>query len=147
MYNAGSQPYTIEQEGIPIKKSVQLTEAEMKLMQLLWEASPRTMRELTQALENDTHWTKHTVITLLKRMQQKGTVIVHEGGEVKTYSPAIQKEQVAREQTETLLSRMFSGKASLLVNHLVERGGISEQEIQAMMDILKNGKNGSDDSL
>lgn len=117
----------------------------MKLMQLLWETSPRTMRELTQALENETHWTKHTVITLLKRMQQKGTVLVHEGGAVKTYSPAIQKEQVAREQTDTLLSRMFSGKASLLVNHLAERGRIPDQEIQEMMEILINCKNGRDE--
>ena len=119
----------------------------MKVMQLLWEASPRTMRELTQALENETHWTKHTVITLLKRMQQKGTVHVHEGGAVKTYSPAVEKERVAQEQTETLLSRMFSGKASLLVNNLVERGRVPDQEIQEMMEILKKSNSGRGGSL
>ena len=129
-----------------MKGSAHLTEAEMKVMQLLWEASPRTMRELTLALESETHWTKHTVITLLKRMQQKGTVFVHEGGAVKTYSPAVAKAQFAQEQTETLLSRMFSGKASLLVNHLVERGRVTDQEIQEMMEILKKGKSDGGES-
>ena len=124
-----------------MRGNTQLTEAEMKVIQLLWEASPRTMRELTQALESETHWTKHTVITLLKRMQQKGTVHVHEGGAVKTYSPAVEKNQVAQEQTETILSRMFSGKASLLVNNLVERGRVPDDEIQEMMEILKKYKN------
>ena len=123
-----------------MRENTQLTDAEMKVMHLLWEASPRTMRELTQALESETQWTKHTVITLLKRRQQKGTVHIHEGGAVKTYSPAVEKEQVAQEQTETLLSRMFAGKASLLVNNLAERGRIPDQEIQEMMEILKKCK-------
>lgn len=123
-----------------MNRKAQLTEAEMNVMQLLWEKSPRTMRELTQALENETHWTKHTVITLLKRMQQKGTVHVHEGGVVKTYSPAIEKQQVAQEQTASLLSRMFSGRASLLVHNLVEHGDVTDQEIQDMMEILKKAQ-------
>jgi len=130
-----------------MRGNIQLTEAEMKVMQLLWEASPRTMRELTMALESETHWTKHTVITLLKRMRQKGTVHIHEGGAVKTYSPAVEKGQVAQEQTETLLSRMFSGKASLLVHNLVERGRVTDQEIQEMMEILNKSKSNGGDNL
>ena len=53
---------------------VPLTEAEWKIMLLLWEKSPRTMMELTRALAEDTGWSKHTVITMLKRMAVKGTV-------------------------------------------------------------------------
>ena len=50
---------------------VALTEAEWKIMLLLWEKSPWTMMELTRALAEDTGWSKHTVITMLKRMAVK----------------------------------------------------------------------------
>ena len=56
------------------------TEAEWKIMEVLWESAPRTMSEITKALEPTTGWTRHTVITLLKRMQEKGTVAVDESG-------------------------------------------------------------------
>ena len=72
---------------------VPLTEAEWKIMLLLWEKSPRTMMELTRALAEDTGWSKHTVITMLKRMAVKGTVRICEDGPVKTYFPAVAKDR------------------------------------------------------
>ena len=118
-------------------KAAALTEAEWKIIRVLWEKSPLTMMEVTRALEAETGWTKHTVSTLLKRMQQKGTVRVGEEGGLKTYSPGVKKAKVAGEQTKTLLSRLFSGRASLLVSSLVEQGNITEEEIEEMLDILK----------
>ena len=51
--------------------SIQLTDAEWKIMEVLWDGAPRTMAEITKTLEPATGWTRHTVITLLKRMQEK----------------------------------------------------------------------------
>ena len=115
---------------------VPLTEAEWKIMLLLWEKSPRTMMELTRALAEDTGWSKYTVITMLKRMAVKGTVRICEDGPVKTYFPAVAKDRVAREQTQTLLRRLFSGRASLLVNDMVEQGEIDEEELSELQKIL-----------
>lgn len=106
-----------------------LTEAEWKIMLRLWDKSPQTMMELTRSLEPETGWSKHTVITMLKRMGAKGTVHICEDGPVKTYTPAVSREQVAREQTQTLLTRLFGGKASTLMNELVEEGRLSEEEL------------------
>lgn len=108
---------------------IPLTEAEWKIMLRLWENSPQTMMELTRVLAPETGWTKHTVITMLKRMHAKGTVAICEDGPVKTYSPAVSRDRVAREQTDTLLGRLFSGRASLLVSELVSQGRLSEQEL------------------
>lgn len=114
-----------------------LTEAEWKIMQLLWEKSSMTMMEITKALEKETGWTKNTVTTLLKRMNQKGTVDVDETGSVKRYRPAADKQKVTREQTDTLLTRLFNGKASLLVTSLVERGNMTGDEIRQIQSILE----------
>ena len=123
-----------------MKNHIPLTEAEWKIMLRLWERSPQTMMELTRALEPETGWTKHTVITMLKRMQQKGTVDICEDGPVKTYTPAVEKDLVAQEQTETLLRRLFSGRASLLVSNMVERGEIDDKEIRELEAILEKAK-------
>ena len=75
--------------------AAQCTEAEWKIMEVLWESAPRTMSEITKILEPATGWTRHTVITLLKRMQEKGSVSVDETGPVKTYSPLLTQEAMA----------------------------------------------------
>lgn len=119
-----------------MNEKTMLTEAEAKIMRLLWQRSPQTMMELTRALESETHWTKYTVITLLKRMAQKGTVRIDESGAVKTYAPAVEKATVAGEQTDRLLKHMYAGKPTLLMSALVERGNISDSELAEMMEII-----------
>ena len=117
------------------------TEAEWKIMEVLWDSSPRTMSEITKALDPTTGWTRHTVITLLKRMQEKGTVKVDDSGDVKTYTPLLSQEEASAQQTKKLLSHVFSGKASLLINHLVDSGEITLKEMDELMDMMrKNGK-------
>ncbi len=117
------------------------TEAEWKIMEVLWDHAPRTMSEITKALEPTTGWTRHTVITLLKRMQEKGTVAVDESGDVKRYTPLMTQEEASTQQTKKFLSHVFSGKASLLINHLVDSGEITLKEMDELMDMMRrNGK-------
>ena len=110
-------------------------------MEVLWDHAPRTMSEITKALEPTTGWTRHTVITLLKRMQEKGTVAVDESGDVKRYTPLMTQEEASTQQTKKFLSHVFSGKASLLINHLVDSGEITLKEMDELMDMMrKSGK-------
>ena len=118
--------------------SIQLTDAEWKIMEVLWDHNPRSMPEITKILEPSLDWTRHTVITLLKRMQDKGTVTVDESGPVKMYTPRITREQASTDQTKKFLSRIFSGKASLLISNLVDSGQIEVEEIQGLLEIMKN---------
>ena len=53
---------------------VNLSDSEWKLMNRLWEQSPRTIMELTASLKEDTGWSKNTVITMLARLEAKGAV-------------------------------------------------------------------------
>ena len=122
--------------------SVHCTEAEWKIMEVLWDASPRTMPEITKILEPVTGWTRHTVITLLKRMQEKGAVQVDDTGKVKTYTPCILREDAARGETRKLLNRAFGGKAALLVHNLVDSGEISLREMEEILALLKTPKGG-----
>ena len=120
--------------------SVQCTEAEWKIMEVLWDSAPRTMAEITKELEPSTGWTRHTVITLLKRMQEKGSISVDETGSVKRYYPRVSREEASKEQTQKLLKRVFSGKASLLIHNLIDTGEMTVDEMQDLLDMLRKGE-------
>ena len=121
--------------------AVHCTEAEWKIMEVLWEDAPRTMPQITKALAGKTGWSRHTVITLLKRMQEKGSIRVDESGPVKQYFPLISREEASSQETKKLLSHVFSGKASLLVQNLVDSGEITLKEMEELMDLIrKEGK-------
>jgi len=119
--------------GMPI----QLTDAEWKIIEVLWDKHPRSMPEITKILEPSTGWTRHTIITLLKRMEAKGTVTVDSSGSVKMYSPRITREQATTEQTRKFLSRVFSGNTSLLISNLVDSGEADLEDIQEILDMLR----------
>ena len=120
--------------------SVQVTEAEWKIMECLWDHAPQTMGEITATLEPITGWTRQTVITLLKRMTEKGAVSMDDSGRAKKYVPLITREEASTVETHKFLDHVFKGKASLLVNHLVDSGDLSADELQQILDIMRGEK-------
>ena len=114
-----------------------LTEAEAKILEVLWEKPGQTMMEITRALERDTAWSKHTVTTLLKRMLDKETVTLDDADPVRRYHPAIDREAVLRLETRSLLERLCGGSGAALVRHLAETGEVSRAELEAIINDTK----------
>ena len=116
--------------------AVQVTEAEWKIMECLWDHAPQTMGEITATLESATGWTRQTVITLLKRMTEKGAVSMDDSGRAKKYTPLITREEASAEETHKLLNHVFKGKASLLVNQLVDSGNLTEEDLKEILKAM-----------
>lgn len=77
------------------KAIVKLSEAEWKVMDVLWEEAPKTIMQLTRRFQETTGWTKHTVMTFLKRMEEKGAIYHEEGERAKLYFPKIDRQEAA----------------------------------------------------
>ena len=120
--------------------TINLTNAEGKIIELLWEERPLTMMQLTRRLEPTTGWTKHTVINILKRMQQKGTVRVEEAKPAKLYYPLVDRPSVVESETRTFLDKVYEGKPMLLMSAMVEGGKLSPGEIDELLELLKRAK-------
>ncbi len=116
---------------------VELSPGEWKLMNRLWDNAPRTITQLVSDLAGDTGWSKHTVITMLNRLEAKGAVRYEEAGRAKAYFPAVEREGVALNETESLLERVYGGSLGLLVNAFVQQKGITEQEREELLRILE----------
>lgn len=119
---------------------IKLSEVEWKVMKLLWEESPKTMMQITNLLKETTGWTKHTVMTFLKRMEEKEAIHYEEGGRAKLYYPDIKKEEVVLQETEEFLHKVFDGRMGLMLNTMVEKKVLSKSEIDELYDILKKAE-------
>lgn len=114
-----------------------LTDAEWKIMAVLWEQSPRTMMEITKTLKEETGWTKYTVMSFLKRMEEKGALHFQEGKKAKLYYPDWKKEEVCIQETEDFLNKVFHGKIGLMLNAMVQQKALTAQEIEELYQILE----------
>ena len=116
---------------------VNLSDSEWKLMNRLWEQSPRTIMELTASLKEDTGWSKNTVITMLSRLESKGAVRYEEGSRAKRYFPAVAREDAAMAETENFLSKVYSGRLGLMMSAMVESRQLTEADIAELSAILE----------
>ena len=98
---------------------VNLSDGEWKLMNKLWQGAPLTITQLTAALHSETGWGKHTVITMLSRLEGKGAV-EHDGGIPKHYSPKLNQEDAARSETRSFLDKVYGGRLGLMMSAMVD---------------------------
>ncbi len=116
---------------------ISLSNMEWKLMDPLWNAPPMTMMQLTRALEAETGWTKHTVITMLTRLENKGAVRWEQEGRTRHYFPVVSREEARREETAGFLDRVYGGRLGLMVNALVEDHALTKEDIDELSEILR----------
>lgn len=114
-------------------------------MNALWEEAPQTMMQLTRCFQETTGWTKHTVMTFLKRMEDKGAVYYEAGARAKLYYPKIERREAALQETEEFLERVFDGRMGLMLNTMVEQKALSGKEIAELYEILKRAEEAQQD--
>lgn len=119
---------------------IRLSEAEWKVMTLLWQDAPQTMMQLTNHFKNTTGWSKHTVMTFLRRMEEKKAIHHEEGERAKLYYPDIGREDAVLQETEDFLEKVFDGRMGLMLNTMVERRALSKEEITEMYEILRKAE-------
>lgn len=121
-------------------KRINLSDGEWNIMNVLWESAPQTITQLTAALKESTDWSKHTIITMLGRMESKGAVRYEQGDKAKQYYPAVERADTALEETESFLDKVYSGSLGLMVNTMVEKNSLSKKDIDELYAILKKAE-------
>lgn len=117
-------------------KTIQLSDAEWKIMNRLWELPYRTIRQLTADLDEETGWDKHTIITLLGRIEKKGGISYRQNGRAKEFYPLISRKDACFTETRNFLEKVYQGSLSMMVHSMVEDNSLSEKEIEKLYEIL-----------
>ena len=113
-----------------------LSENEWYIMQVLWERSSASLREICDALKESKGWTKHAISSFLKRMQEKGAISVDESGIVKNYVAVWNKEETILEETQSIMERVYKGDLLLMVSNAVKEQKLTKEEIEELKNIL-----------
>lgn len=113
-----------------------LSENEWYIMQVLWEKSSASLRELCDALSESKGWTKHAISSFLKRMLEKGAISVDESGKVKNYIAVWNKDETILEETQSIMERVYRGDLLLLVSNAVKEQKLTKKEIEELKSML-----------
>lgn len=116
------------------------TEAELELLNSLWDLGPSTVRRVKEHIAKDKEVGYTTVLKLLQIMTDKGLVTRDESARGHVYKAAYPKQETQRQLVGDLLERAFAGSASKLVLQALHAKPASAKEladIRALLDELE----------
>lgn len=117
-----------------------ISEAELAVMEALWEQSPQSAVEVCEAVCKPRGWSMPTVKTLLARLVAKGAVATEPDGRRFLYTPLIERAAYAGTESRRLLDRLFNGRAAPLLAYLAEAEALSDDDIAEIERLLKELK-------
>lgn len=113
------------------------SEAEWKVMKVLWQQHPASVRDLLDVLDADTGWAYSTVKTLLARLVDKGAVRVDKRANTSLFEPLVAEPEAQRSALRALLDRAFDGTFGALVHHLVAEEKLSPRDRDELRALLE----------
>ena len=117
-----------------------LTKAEEQVMQILWQLKHGFLKDIMDAMpEPRPH--SNTVATILKILIEKGFVNFEVQGRNNLYKPAVSKAEYGKKSINQLVKGYFEGSAANLLSHFVNENKLSQQELEALLEQIKNAKN------
>jgi predicted transcriptional regulator len=116
-----------------------VTEAELSVLQVLWDEGPATIRQLTDVLYpggRASHYA--TVQKLLERLEVKGCIRRDRSANVHVFAAAIGRDELIGRRLRAVAEQLCGGSLTPLLTHLVRTRRLNAQERQALRDLLAN---------
>lgn len=117
--------------------SERITEAELAVMETLWDRPRRTAAEVCELVCAGRDWTLATVKTLLSRLVQKGAVAAEPDGRRFLYTPLVAREDYVGGESRRLVDRLFGGSAASLVAHFAESEALTADDLDEIEALLR----------
>lgn len=119
------------------------TEAELELLQIVWQKEPATVREIHEALNEEKPSGYTTVLKLLQIMTSKGLVVRDEANRAHVYRAAFTQDAMQSRLLRDLSKRLFAGSAAQLALHALSMEPASDDELAEIRDLIERKRNGS----
>ena len=124
------------------KKSLNLTEAELRLMDVVWDKGAVTVGEVAAALTGEPSLAYNTILTTLRILEKKGYVrhTKSREGRAFIYRAVVGRKQASRNALRHLVRGFFANSPELLVLNLLDDGDLSQRELQSIRNLLAGGE-------
>ncbi len=124
---------------MPRKKSPTLTEAEYRLMQVLWDRGESSVAEVVDTI-GDPPLAYNTVLTTLRILEQKGYVRHTASGRAFIYRAVVARDEAQRSVVNHVLARFFDGSPRELVLNLLESEAVDARELDRLRELIDKAK-------
>ena len=133
---------------MPPTKSPTLTEAELRLMDVLWQQGPSTVQQVLDALPKKSQLAYNSVLTTIRILEKKGYVRHIKDGRAHVYRPLVARSEATRSEISHLAHRFFENSHEMLVLNILEDRGVDADELQRLRQLLEqtqpnDSKNGT----
>jgi len=121
-----------------IRARIQPTDAELAILQVLWDRGPSTVREVHEILSasRDTGYT--TTLKLMQIMAEKGLVSRDESERTHVYTARVGRDETQRQLVTDLLERAFGGSAVALVMQALKAHPASDAEMNEIRRMIRD---------
>jgi predicted transcriptional regulator len=125
---------------MPPKKSPTLTEAELRLMKILWERGESTVNDIAVALPKKNALAYNSVLTTIRILEQKGYVQHRKEGRAFLYMPLVAEEDASNSEVRLVLSRFFGNSREKLMLSLLGGTEVTPEELQRLKDAIQKAE-------
>lgn len=121
-------------------KSLTLTEAELRIMNVLWEKGAATVHEVLQGMPEEPAPAYNSVLTIIRILEKKGYVKHVKDKRAHVYIPKVDRKDATRFEVRHLVSRFFADSDELLVLNILEEKSIDADELARLRQLLERSK-------
>jgi predicted transcriptional regulator len=121
---------------MPPKRSITLTEAELRLMKLLWTRGESAVADLVEALPADSRLAYTSVLTTVRILEKKGYVQHRQEGRAFLYSPCVGEFEAGRSEVRHVLQRFFGNSREQLLLSMLGDGEVSPEELTRLREAI-----------
>ncbi len=123
---------------MPPRKSNTLTEAELRLMKILWRRGESAVTDMVDALPEGEQLAYNSVLTTIRILEQKGYVEHRQEGRAFVYWPCVQENEASSSEVRNVLSRFFGNSREKLVLSLLDDDGIPAEELGRLREAIRS---------
>ncbi|MEE1071866.1 MAG: BlaI/MecI/CopY family transcriptional regulator [Cellulosilyticum sp.] len=114
-----------------------ITDSEWKVMKVLWEQSPLTLKEIVARLKDETNWSNTTIRTLIVRLMEKEYIEADKSTGNFKYAPMIAKADCQEEQAKDFLERVFEGSIGMFITAFTKKGKLSAEDEAELRKLIE----------
>ncbi|MGD0890171.1 MAG: BlaI/MecI/CopY family transcriptional regulator [Terracidiphilus sp.] len=121
---------------MPPKRSITLTQAELRLMKVLWDRGESSVADVVSAVSDDAPLAYTSVLTTIRILENKGYVSHRQEGRAFLYSSAIGEAEASRSEVRHVLQRFFGNSRERLLLSLLGDDDITPSELKRLKEAI-----------
>ena len=125
---------------MPRKPSATLTDAELRIMEAVWELGEGSVRDVADRVNQQENLAYNTVQTMLRILEDKGYLTHRQDGRAFVYQPAVDRTTARTSALRHLMRRFFDDSPRALVQNLLNDDELDAAEIERLRSMIRNAE-------